>query len=126
MICDKLARWLKMKKFNLKKENPSLKESKADKKPVSINEIVIHDTSQAKITETNRVNDDLTKHAQNIERILKETQCEQDVDKMREEQELKFKFAAIVLDRFFLCVSSVYAVVTFVALVIIIPNVYKS
>jgi hypothetical protein len=126
LICDKLARWLKMKKFNLKKENPSLKESKADKKPVSINEIVIHDTSQAKITETNRVNDDLTKHAQNIERILKETQCEQDVDKMREEQELKFKFAAIVLDRFFLCVSSVYAVVTFVALVIIIPNVYKS
>ncbi len=126
MICDKLARWLKMKKFNLKKENSSLKETKAAKKSVSINEIVIHDTSQAKITETNRVNDDLTKNAQIIERERKETQCEQDVDKMREEQELKFKFAAIVLDRFFLCVSSVYAVVTFVALVIIIPNAYKS
>jgi hypothetical protein len=126
LICDKLARWLKMKKFNLKKENSSLKETKAAKKSVSINEIVIHDTSQAKITETNRVNDDLTKNAQIIERERKETQCEQDVDKMREEQELKFKFAAIVLDRFFLCVSSVYAVVTFVALVIIIPNAYKS
>ena len=50
----------------------------------------------------------------------------QDEEKLRENQELKLKYAAIVMDRFFLWVSSVYAVITFFALVIIIPNASKS
>ena len=43
-----------------------------------------------------------------------------------EEKTLKFKFAAIVMDRFFLCLSFIYAVVTFVGIIMSNSNFYKS
>ncbi len=51
---------------------------------------------------------------------------EQSEEKIRVNRELRFKFAAIVIDRLFLVVSSLYAIVTFISLVIIIPDAYKS
>ena len=69
--------------------------------------------------------DEVLKHVQNIENFLNEANYEQNEDRMREEQELKFKFAAIVLDRFFFFVAAIYAIVTFGCLVLLIPNFYK-
>ena len=113
-----------MKKFNLNEENPSTEKHKCLAKHVTSNGHAI-ETSDVKIT--TQIDDvELRNDVKNIENILIETQQELNDDKMNERKELKFKFAAIVLDRFFLCISSVYAVITFVALVIIIPNVYKS
>ena len=47
-------------------------------------------------------------------------------DEIRETQELKCKFAAIVMDRTFLYLALIYSFVTFVALVLSNPNFYKS
>ena len=59
--------------------------------------------------------------------ILKKTsKCEQIEEELREEQELKFKYAAIVMDRFFLCLALIYALATFVALIFSDPNLFKS
>ena len=42
-----------------------------------------------------------------------------------DEQELYFKYAAIVFDRLFLCVAFIYALITFVTLIMSNPNFYK-
>ena len=46
-------------------------------------------------------------------------------DKKREINELKCKYAAIVMDRFFFYVALIYAIITFVALIMSIPNFYN-
>jgi hypothetical protein len=46
-------------------------------------------------------------------------------DKKREINELKCKYAAIVMDRFFFYVALFYAIITFVALIMSIPNFYN-
>ena len=40
-------------------------------------------------------------------------------------EELKCKYASIVLDRFFFCLELIYALITFVGLIMSIPNFYK-
>ncbi len=42
-----------------------------------------------------------------------------------EDPKLKCKFAAIVMDRLFFFVSLFYAIITFVSLIMSIPNLYK-
>ena len=46
-------------------------------------------------------------------------------DKKREENELKCKFVAIVMDRFFFYLALAYAIITFIALIMSIPNFYR-
>ena len=48
-----------------------------------------------------------------------------DNDQEEEQNELICKFAAIVLDRFFFYLTLIYAIITFVALLLSIPNFYK-
>ena len=69
--------------------------------------------------------DSLLAILQNIERILVKNFGEDDHIRWMEEKELKFKFAAIVLDRFFFYLSILYFIVTFIALVMTIPNFYQ-
>jgi hypothetical protein len=65
------------------------------------------------------------KHVQNnAKNTLKETQ--QDHDDNIKHKELRFKFAAIVLDRFFFYLALFYALITFVGLLLSIPNFYNS
>ena len=42
-----------------------------------------------------------------------------------DDEELKCKYAAIVLDRLFFCIVSIYALITFIGLIMSIPNFYK-
>ena len=67
----------------------------------------------------------LVKAVQSIENLLNDEFGEDDIERMREDKELKFKFAALVVDRFFFWLSVIYFVVTFIALVLSIPNFYK-
>ena len=46
-------------------------------------------------------------------------------NEIQDEQELYFKYAAIVLDRLFLCVAFIYALITFFTLIMSNPNFYK-
>ena len=56
---------------------------------------------------------------------VKETQ-QQDLGNNRKRKELRFKFAAIVLDRFFFYLALFYALITFAGLLLSIPNFYNS
>ena len=67
----------------------------------------------------------LVKAVQSIESLLNDEFGEDDIERMREDKELKFKFAALVMDRFFFWLSIIYFVATFIALVLSIPNFYK-
>ena len=63
--------------------------------------------------------------AQNIENILPNSVTNEQIDKQEEEQELKCKFAAIVMDRLFFYLTLIYAIITFVVLIMSVPNFYK-
>ena len=45
-------------------------------------------------------------------------------ESIHEENEIKYKFAAIVLDRFFFFLSILYFIITFISLILAIPNLY--
>jgi len=114
-----------MKKFDVSKSHENSTDIKfAEKLSHSDMGIAI---SEKNISLGSKCRDDdwLIRHAQNIESILREARREQDEDRHREEQELKFQFAAIVLDRFFFYLALIYAIITFAGLVLTIPNLYK-
>jgi len=61
------------------------------------------------------------KHEQNIKYILKNShqqEQKQSEDPTREDQQLKFKYASIVIDRLFFYVALIYAILTFIGLII--------
>ena len=115
-MCIKLARLLRMKRF--KKEE--LDRVSPRKTPVR------EKTFTSAFKEEQPVSDDiLLKAVQEIEDILNKEFREDDVERLREEKDLKFKFAAKVVDRFFFWLSIIYFIITFTALVLAIPNFYK-
>ena len=68
--------------------------------------------------------DILLRTVKEIEAILYKEFCEDDIERIREEKELKFKFAARVFDRLFFYLSIIYFIITFTALVLALPNFY--
>ena len=106
LICVRIARLMRMKKLNLYKLDVG---SVGKKAPESI------DASEKDVRISAENGDEPVAIAN-----------EQSEEKIRVNRELRFKFAAIVIDRLFLVVSSLYAIVTFISLVIIIPDTYKS
>ena len=81
-------------------------------------QIEIHD--EFLFISTSHKSESLVTHVQNIKFILKDAvkQNEQKEDRTREDRELIFKFAAIVMDRLFLCMASIYSLLTFIGLVL--------
>ena len=60
------------------------------------------------------------------EKSSADTEIKEPIDeKLQEENELKCKFAAIVMDRFFFYLASFYSIITFVSLIMVVPNFYK-
>ena len=101
----KLARLLRMKTLNSSIYSSDL-EKKALKKSPKLNPTLNND--------------------QKVESVVQETPHNEQIDeKTREELEIKCKFAAIVMDRFFFCIALVYALITFSTLVLSIPNLYS-
>jgi hypothetical protein len=78
------------------------------------------------ITQSIKENDKLiVRHLSNIEDLLKETKEDNDQEKILEEEELKYKYAALVMNRFFFFGSIVYFIIAFCSAVLSIPNFYK-
>lgn len=48
-----------------------------------------------------------------------------EANEIQEEKLLKWRFAALVMDRLYLILSVIYLVISFVAIVMTIPNFYK-
>ena len=103
-MCIKLAKIVRMKRF---------KRDKSDKGSPKIT-----------IEEDAMDNDILLRAVKEIEAILYKEFGQDDIERIREDKELKFKFAARVVDRLFFYLSIIYFIVTFTTLVLAIPNFY--
>ena len=106
-----------MKKLENFNENKSIKLEK-EKISTKTNRPVIglFKVKKVAVEETNRVVLDSV-----AESIFTNPQPKQP----EEDPMLKCKFAAIVMDRLFFFVSLFYAIITFVSLIMSIPNLYK-
>ena len=62
---------------------------------------------------------------ENIEKTLNNIWHEMDQKQLEQERELKWKYAAIVLDRFFFVLTTIYFIITFSSFVLTINNFYK-
>lgn len=61
-----------------------------------------------------------------IERILLKMYQDHEERKVLDEMEVKWKYAAIVMDRLFLFLTLIYFVITFISFVMPFKNFYKS
>ena len=108
-MCVKLAVIMRMKRFKIAPaeadsipQSPSIVEFLA--KPVRTRHILESD-----------------KRLDNMEALFKRFLQRENERAYSVEKELKFKYAAIVMDRFFFYLSLLYSVVTFIALVLTMP-----
>ena len=77
-------------------------------------------------TQSIEENDELVvRHLSNIEDLLKEAKEDNDQEKLLEDEELKYKYAALVMNRFFFFGAIVYFIIAFCSAVLSIPNFYK-
>jgi hypothetical protein len=84
-------------------------------------------SNQSKDTlKVNQINNPELKHLINIEQNLKNIWNEMQARTEDENKEIKWKYAAIVMDRLFLCLTLIYSLITFCSTVLTIPNLYKS
>ena len=63
---------------------------------------------------------------ESMDKCLQQLTANTNEIKENEDMELKWKFAALVMDRFFFYVTFIYFIVTFIALVMSSPNFYKG
>lgn len=82
--------------------------------------------NQSKDTlKVNQINNPDLKHLLSIEQNLKNIWNEMQARTEDENKEIKWKYAAIVMDRLFFYLTLIYSLITFCSTVLSIPNLYK-
>ena len=82
--------------------------------------------NQSKDTlKVNQINNPELKHLLSIEQNLKNIWNEMQSRAEDETKEIKWKYAAIVMDRLFFYLTIIYSLITFCSTVLTIPNLYK-
>jgi len=61
-----------------------------------------------------------------IQATLKKMYKRFEAEEIDEEQEIKWKYAAIVMDRIFFILTLLFTIITFVSIIMSIPNFYKG
>jgi hypothetical protein len=69
--------------------------------------------------------DEFTKKVISIEQMIIEYNKNKEFEDNESNRELKWQFAAIVIDRFFFYLTILYSVITFIIFVLAIPNFYR-
>ena len=83
-------------------------------------------SNQSKDTlKVNQINNSELKHLLSIEQNLKNIWNEMQARTEDENKEIKWKYAAIVMDRLFFYLTLIYSFITFCSTVLTIPNLYK-
>jgi hypothetical protein len=67
----------------------------------------------------------MIRHLSSIEDLLREAKEESDEEKILEDEELKYKYAALVMNRFFFIAAFAYFIVAFCSVILSTPNFYK-
>ena len=65
------------------------------------------------------------KHLKSVEKMLRNDKMRRDDEAIQEKEDIKFKFAALVMDRFFFFVSVLYFIIAFACIIMPVPNFYK-
>ena len=108
LICFHLARLLRMKKMDFSNKVDALNEDTF--------------TIESNVSAEKKANPDiLVKIDRKLSLVLKEM----NETKKEEDETIKWKFAAIVMDKLFLYLSIIYSLIMFISIVMTIPFLYK-
>ena len=108
LICFHLARLLRMKKMDFSNKVDALNEDTF--------------TIESNVSAEKKANPDiLVKIDRKLSLVLKEM----NETKKEEDETIKWKFAAIVMDKLFLYLSIIYSLIMFISIVMTIPGLYK-
>ena len=115
-----MARLLRMKNFYANDPSETVVEnSVVNSVPVTSNGAEIKISENYFSFSKSREHIPLMQHSQNIKCVFKDKHDEeQKEEKKLEDQELKFKFAALVLDKLFFFISLIYSILTFIGLIL--------
>jgi hypothetical protein len=69
--------------------------------------------------------EDLTNAIYGIQQTLSKMFKRYEADEIQEEKKVKWKYASLVMDRFFLILTIIYFAITFISIIMSIPNFYK-
>ena len=112
LVCVYLARLFRMKKMNFEIEDKIEPEEK----------FFLVDQFES----STRIDTLLLKRIINIEKSVSNIWNEINERAREETKEIKWKFAAIVMDRLFFWLSIIYFLITFIPIILSIKNLYKS
>ena len=115
MFCVYLAKVLRMKQFINPVVEPGVKSNEEEKPTISSNSLTGNLEIHYLINKLERMDKCLQQLMGNTNEI-----------KENEDMELKWKFAALVMDRSFFYATLIYFIVTFIALVMSSPNFYMG
>ena len=108
LICFHLARLLRMKKIDFSNKDDAITEE-----AISI---------QSNVSAEKKANPDiLVKIDRKLSLVLKEM----NETKKEEDETIKWRYAAIVMDKLFLFLSIIYSLIMFISIVMTIPGLYK-
>jgi len=115
-----------MKDFKVEpmKENKKLSTEITNLKMETVEKSSKENVSIVKINDQD--DNSMEKRIRKIEEFLNDSASEKNEEKCLEDKQLKTKFAAIVLDRFFFVLSIIYTIVTFAGIVMSVSNFYKG
>jgi hypothetical protein len=108
LICCHLARLLRMKKLDFSNKVDAINENSF--------------RIESNVLAENKTNPDLLVK---IERKLSLVLKEMNETKKEENETIKWRYAALVLDKLFLYVSIIYSAIMFISIVMTIPGLYK-
>ncbi len=114
IVCVYLARILGLKKMNFEVSKVEPEREKT----------LFQTVSNTTIPDTNE-NSLMLKRLGNIEKTLINIWNDMNEKQIEEVKEIKWKYAAIVMDRLFLYLTTIYFVLTFCPFVLSIKNFYK-
>jgi len=102
---------------------PLGEEDLGDKKEVSL---FIETKSTTSKVESSFSDEELANAIFDIQATLKKMYNRFEVEEIDEEQEIKWKYAAIVMDRIFFILALLFTIITFISIIMSIPNFYKA
>lgn len=115
IICIRLASLIRMKKVNF-----DLKRKQEIQIDESIKELSSSTDNLLSLTDS-----EIIRRVSRMQKSLNEIWNEINNKKQEEKIELKWKYAALVMDRFFFIISIVYFLVTFISIVLTVKNLYR-
>ena len=120
LICEKLAPLLGMKRMSL-----NIQKIKNENRNLDCLNDYLESDSNITVSSIPSNDSDLIKKLIRIEKLISNIWDNINEKENEEEQEMKWKYMAIVMDRLFLIFSILYFVITFIPMIMTVGNLYR-